>query len=262
VISFGIGAFWFSFFHLVSHAFFKSSLFLIIGFIIHRFFSQQDSRLFRVRAGSSFLVQFQFSCILFCLCGLFFRSGFVSKDLVLEFFIVRVEGIIIVSLFFIGVWITFVYRRRLFFVFLKVSEAFSLAVILNRVSFYLSCICLFFSSISCLWWGNVNIFRFPYLFLFIDKGLIIIFLIFIFAIFFTSSKVFFKIFSVLGLTENFVKFTRLTYFQLKISDWFLIWTNSLLRFYLSKITFSTVSSTLYLKSGIASLLLLILFLVF
>ena len=74
-----------AFFHLVNHAFFKALLFLCAGCIIHAFFDEQD---IRRMGGSRFFLPFVYFCFLMgsiSIMGLFFFTGFYSKDLLLEF---------------------------------------------------------------------------------------------------------------------------------------------------------------------------------
>jgi len=114
MISLGLGNIFLSFFHLIRHACFKSCLFIQIGFMIHRFYSQQDRRGYNRRGAVSLLVQLQTLLCLFCLSGLMFTRGFVRKDFILEFFYsVSAEGIILRVVFFFGVFLTFLYRIRL-----------------------------------------------------------------------------------------------------------------------------------------------------
>jgi NADH:ubiquinone oxidoreductase subunit 5 (subunit L)/multisubunit Na+/H+ antiporter MnhA subunit len=101
--------------HLLTHAFFKSCLFIQIGIFIHLSYSLQDGR-FYVRAtqlsrGSRSII----SVCLFRLCGLLFTSGFVRKDLVIQSF-----GLSVTSLFFwlitcASIVFTYIYSLRLFF---------------------------------------------------------------------------------------------------------------------------------------------------
>lgn len=72
-----------SFFHLVSHAFFKRALFLGVGATLHSSLAEQDGRLL---SGEALSLRSSFALLL-CrasLCGLFFTGGFLSKDLFLE----------------------------------------------------------------------------------------------------------------------------------------------------------------------------------
>jgi len=114
MISLGLGNIFLSFFHLIRHACFKRCLFIQIGFIMHRFYRQQDRRGYNRRGAVSLLVQLQTLLCLFCLSGLIFTRGFVRKDFILEFFYsVSAEGIILRAIFFFGVFLTFLYRIRL-----------------------------------------------------------------------------------------------------------------------------------------------------
>lgn len=86
VIILGMGMYFVCLLHLVSHALFKSCLFMQVGIFIHRSFSQQDSRGYLGLGANLFFVQLQMVVTLFCLCGLLFTRGAVTKDVVLEFF--------------------------------------------------------------------------------------------------------------------------------------------------------------------------------
>jgi len=112
VVSIGLGLFFLSFFHILSHAFFKSCLFVQVGFIIFYFFGQQDYRLF-FTVKLFYFLQFQFLYCLFCLCGLFFRTGFFRKDLILEFVFFNSWFLIFLFFIFVIVWITYLYSYNL-----------------------------------------------------------------------------------------------------------------------------------------------------
>ena len=68
--------------HIIFHAFFKRSLFLSTGSLIHFLFGNQDSRLF---GGffMSFFCKLFFSISCLCLIGFPFTLGFYSKDFIL-----------------------------------------------------------------------------------------------------------------------------------------------------------------------------------
>jgi len=84
-IFFSLGGGFFGFLHIISHAFFKSSLFLIVGFYIFFNSSQQD---FRLSGGLRFSIFYLLGFIvcIFSLISLFFLGGIFTKDLFLEFF--------------------------------------------------------------------------------------------------------------------------------------------------------------------------------
>jgi len=86
IITLGLGYYIFSLIHLLRHALFKSCLFLQIGYLIHCSFGQQDGRFYNSLKYIPFFIQIQLLLTLFCLCGLFFYRGLVSKDLILEYF--------------------------------------------------------------------------------------------------------------------------------------------------------------------------------
>jgi NADH:ubiquinone oxidoreductase subunit 5 (subunit L)/multisubunit Na+/H+ antiporter MnhA subunit len=95
----------FSYFHILSHAFFKSLLFLIVGILIHRNFSQQDFRIFF--KGNNILLNIIITVSLLSLIGLIFFSGFYRKDLILEkFFLIKIRFILLI-LIYISIIISF-----------------------------------------------------------------------------------------------------------------------------------------------------------
>ena len=109
LVSYRLGIVVFCFFHLLTHAFFKASLFMCSGFIIHSSDSRQD-----FRNGGTYLLlapflSFSVFICLLCLCGFPFSSGFYSKDLVLDG---RIRTILVFLSFYVGVLITFVYSFR------------------------------------------------------------------------------------------------------------------------------------------------------
>ena len=93
---------------------FKSCLFLVVGGGLHFAFGGQDWR------GYSSLIFFSkrqavvlFLCCM-CLCGLFFTSGFVSKDTALDFFVSKQVSFLFLVFFVAGLFLTFLYCFRLF----------------------------------------------------------------------------------------------------------------------------------------------------
>merc|ERR1719308_596552 len=89
IIILGIGNPILSFFHLISHAFFKAILFMCAGIIIHNIKDYQDIRKIGYRF---FNMHFSISIIIIAnisLCGLPFIRGFYSKDLILEVMIIK-----------------------------------------------------------------------------------------------------------------------------------------------------------------------------
>nr|YP_009255553.1 NADH dehydrogenase subunit 5 [Creontiades dilutus]AND82405.1 NADH dehydrogenase subunit 5 [Creontiades dilutus] len=102
-----------SFFHLLTHAFFKSLLFLCAGLIIHSMNNSQDIRDMGYIIN---LYPYTSSCFIissFSLCGLPFLSGFYSKDLILEIMSMNNINFIYYFLYMISVMFTVSYSIRL-----------------------------------------------------------------------------------------------------------------------------------------------------
>jgi len=102
-----------AFFHLLTHAFFKSCIFLQVGSFILLGSSGQDGRGFRGAGwGAPYRVLFISLCIL-SLCGLLFTRGFVSKDFILGSFW-GPGGRTFSLLILLVICFTFIYSGRLF----------------------------------------------------------------------------------------------------------------------------------------------------
>nr|AFI54806.1 NADH dehydrogenase subunit 5 [Eucorysses grandis] len=102
-----------SYFHLLSHAFFKALLFLCAGLIIHSMSDSQD-----IRHMGCVISSLPYTCSCFCisnlsLCGLPFMSGFYSKDLVLEYMTSCYFNLFIYMIYYISVGLTVCYSFRL-----------------------------------------------------------------------------------------------------------------------------------------------------
>nr|YP_007183175.1 NADH dehydrogenase subunit 5 [Dictyocaulus eckerti]AFV32094.1 NADH dehydrogenase subunit 5 [Dictyocaulus eckerti] len=185
MLSLGLGMFFLSFFHLLSHALFKSCLFMQMGYIMHKNMSEQDNRNW-FNSSISEIVKLQILVTLFCLCGLFFFSGMVSKDLLLEFFFYGVMGWLIL-LFFFFVVMTFFYSYRLF----KSLMMKSFGVVMIVTDSYLMnflCFMLVIFSVFFMSWLSVNLFFVPSVFIYVDFYLPLFFCLFFFSVFFLIVK--------------------------------------------------------------------------
>ena len=115
IIILGIGNPLLSFFHLISHAFFKAILFICAGLIIHRIKDYQDIR----KIGFNYLnINLSVSIIIIAnirLCGLPFLSGFYSKDLIIEIVIIKGKNIFLFFMLILGTSLTVIYSCRLNF---------------------------------------------------------------------------------------------------------------------------------------------------
>nr|YP_009917452.1 NADH dehydrogenase subunit 5 [Drabescus ineffectus]QLJ57900.1 NADH dehydrogenase subunit 5 [Drabescus ineffectus] len=153
-----------SYFHLLSHAMFKSLLFLCSGIIIHLMGGCQDIRMM----GSICLIM-PITCCCFnisniSLCGFPFLSGFYSKDLIVESSSFMGSNLIIFIMFYMGLGLTASYSIRLFYY--SVLSNFNYIVFMNlteNISFmkysviFLS---LFSISFGCLfiWLTNLDLY--------------------------------------------------------------------------------------------------------
>lgn len=80
----GLGQPVLAFFHLIIHAFFKSTLFMCAGFIIHNLKGRQDSRLSGLFGFRRPILGVVLGGTNLALCGFPFLAGFFSKDIILE----------------------------------------------------------------------------------------------------------------------------------------------------------------------------------
>nr|YP_011010284.1 NADH dehydrogenase subunit 5 [Ventidius longitarsus]WPW46899.1 NADH dehydrogenase subunit 5 [Ventidius longitarsus] len=104
-----------SFFHLLTHAFFKALLFLCAGLMIHVMNDTQDIRYMGGVTG-----QLPFTVTCFCisnlsLCGFPYLSGFYSKDLILEMMSFSGVNIFLYMIMYISVGLTVSYSIRLIY---------------------------------------------------------------------------------------------------------------------------------------------------
>nr|UCC46150.1 NADH dehydrogenase subunit 5 [Zicrona caerulea] len=104
-----------SYFHMLTHAFFKALMFLCAGLIIHCMNDSQDIR------HMGYLIKcIPFTCSCFCisnlsLCGFPFLSGFYSKDLVLEYLSYDTNNLYVFILFYLSIGLTVCYSLRLIY---------------------------------------------------------------------------------------------------------------------------------------------------
>lgn len=80
IMSLGVGAYTFAFFHLVTHAFFKACLFLGSGSVIHAMHHEQDIRNMGGLRKKMPLTYATFLISTLAISGIPFTSGFLSKD--------------------------------------------------------------------------------------------------------------------------------------------------------------------------------------
>nr|YP_009164253.1 NADH dehydrogenase subunit 5 [Taeniogonalos taihorina]AIE11791.1 NADH dehydrogenase subunit 5 [Taeniogonalos taihorina] len=102
-----------AFFHLITHAMFKSLLFMCSGSMIHNFSSCQNIR----NLGNLIkMTPFTSSCFLIAnisLCGFMFTSGFFSKDLIIEMISISKINFIPMIMMIFSIGLTMSYSTRL-----------------------------------------------------------------------------------------------------------------------------------------------------
>lgn len=109
-----------SFFHLLTHALFKSLLFLCAGVFIHRLGDIQDIRHLGGVSVACPVTSFYFVVASLALCGFPFLAGFYSKDLILEVSFMIGSNIFMFLIIFFSTIFTLTYSVRLvFYIFLK-----------------------------------------------------------------------------------------------------------------------------------------------
>nr|DAZ91205.1 TPA_asm: ND5 [Echinogammarus berilloni] len=105
-----------AFFHLITHAMFKSSLFMCAGLIIHSSGGSQDSRVMSgFSVGAPFL-GLALSSTNLALCGFPFLAGFYSKDSSLEYVLMSGWGGWVESMVIMGTGLTVAYSLRVLFI--------------------------------------------------------------------------------------------------------------------------------------------------
>lgn len=104
-----------AFFHLLTHALFKSLLFICAGYIIHGIADNQDIRIIGSLSKQNPLLNIYFNIRNLSLCGMPFLSGFYSKDIILEKILIRNYNLFIVILYFVATYFTVVYTFRLIY---------------------------------------------------------------------------------------------------------------------------------------------------
>nr|WRW11471.1 NADH dehydrogenase subunit 5 [Eteoneus sigillatus] len=193
------GNFDLSYFHLLSHAFFKSLLFMCSGLIIHSSFDNQDIRYMGFVWNDNPYVTTCFLIANFSLCGLFFLSGFYSKDLVVEFYMINSFSLLKLIFYLLGVLLTVCYTYRLInYILIKGTSFFVFRSCVEGVSSCLSFIILVFFSVIFGVLYTFLIFETPlfFVFPFLNSMMILLFMCF--------GLMFYSFFSFLNLKMKFL----------------------------------------------------------
>nr|YP_010835905.1 NADH dehydrogenase subunit 5 [Apphia rufipenna]WGC89424.1 NADH dehydrogenase subunit 5 [Apphia rufipenna] len=104
-----------SFLHLLTHAMFKSLLFLCSGIFIFHMNDNQDIRLMGSVCNSMPFTTSCFNISSMALCGIPFLSGFYSKDLIVESYLTFNMNLFIFVMFYLSLGLTSSYSIRLFY---------------------------------------------------------------------------------------------------------------------------------------------------
>nr|YP_002971013.1 NADH dehydrogenase subunit 5 [Aquarius paludum]ACJ69476.1 NADH dehydrogenase subunit 5 [Aquarius paludum] len=216
-----------SYFHLLTHAFFKALLFLCAGLIIHVMNDTQD---IRFMGGISNQLPLTITC--FCisnlsLCGFPYLSGFYSKDLILEVMTFDGSNFFIYFIMYFSVGLTVSYSVRLAY--------YSMIVGTNSYS----CQSYFedyFMNISMIFLVVMSII----------SGSVISWLIFSTPVF-LMIPFFMKIFSLIVIISGLILGYEFSIFYYNINSYFLM--NYSCSTFLSSMWFMPSLSTYFLSSG-------------
>nr|ASS35166.1 NADH dehydrogenase subunit 5 [Thelazia callipaeda] len=148
----GSGYHYVSFVHMIGHSFFKSLLFMQVGYIIYLGQGLQDYRGFSGGFVSvPLIVRLQILVSLFCLCGLLFTSGGLSKEYFISCFYSGSFGFFLVFFYFLGVFFTFCYSLRLFNIFGVFNLSFDFVGFSSKIFFFSGFFLVFFSVFFIFW---------------------------------------------------------------------------------------------------------------
>nr|YP_010349779.1 NADH dehydrogenase subunit 5 [Cassianeura cassiae]UOH96521.1 NADH dehydrogenase subunit 5 [Cassianeura cassiae] len=142
-----------SFFHLLTHAMFKSLLFLCAGLYIYYMNDNQD---IRFMGSVCLMMPFTTSCFNIsnlALCGIPFLSGFYSKDLILELSMMGNVNLIFYMLLFFCLGLTCSYSLRLFYYSMLINSKFNNVMFFEDkllMKFSIMILCLFSVFFGCM----------------------------------------------------------------------------------------------------------------
>nr|AZL93316.1 NADH dehydrogenase subunit 5 [Ismarus sp. ZJUH_2016020] len=114
IFSYSMNMMMMSFFHLLTHAMFKSLLFMCAGLMIHNLMNQ-DIRNLGYLSKFMPLTMIMFNISSMTLSGMPFMSGFYSKDLIFNFLISLKINYFILMLMYFSIMLTMFYSMRLLY---------------------------------------------------------------------------------------------------------------------------------------------------
>nr|ALO77506.1 NADH deshydrogenase subunit 5 [Gloeosoma sp. GLO01] len=121
-----VGDYLLSFYHLLTHALFKATLFMCAGCMIHNFSNCQD-----IRFMGNLVLFMPLTCMYFnisnlSLCGLPFLSGFYSKDLMVEYYSFSYFNFYTYMIMYMSIGLTVMYSFRLvYYIMINMNNFFS-----------------------------------------------------------------------------------------------------------------------------------------
>nr|QHR79579.1 NADH dehydrogenase subunit 5 [Brachionus rubens] len=150
-MAFSAGLLQLAFFHMLTHALFKSLLFMTMGDIMINLNHSQD-----IRYLSSGMLYTPMSCLVMYvsilnLLGLPNLSGYFSKDLILEMMNYSSSSILIMLVLFLNVFFTYYYTYQLFYYSFQPIKVFPYQNFHSPMLFH--SVCLFLMSVSTLVFG-------------------------------------------------------------------------------------------------------------
>jgi NADH-ubiquinone oxidoreductase chain 5 len=194
MLTLSIGIVELTFFHLLTHAMFKSMLFLCAGVFIHSMGDIQDIRIMGGLMISCPSTSFYFVIASIALCGFPFLSGFFSRDIILEIYFVGHINLSIYVFIFMATLFTLSYSTRLvYYVFFNNLGSKSVLNLIEEPGILLPKTFLLAITVISGCWIRINMFplRFVFLPMIIKTSVSIIILL-----------TFLIIFNILGLKIN------------------------------------------------------------
>nr|YP_010363571.1 NADH dehydrogenase subunit 5 [Atkinsoniella xanthoabdomena]UNZ12672.1 NADH dehydrogenase subunit 5 [Atkinsoniella xanthoabdomena] len=151
-----------SFFHLLTHAMFKSLLFLCSGIFI---FYMNDNQDIRMMGSVCIFMPFTTACFnisSLTLCGIPFLSGFYSKDFLIENMSFNSLNFIVFLMFYFSLGLTACYSSRLFYYSMINNYNFMSYNFINdnfsfmKISIFILTIFSVFTGSSLMWFMNFD----------------------------------------------------------------------------------------------------------
>nr|YP_010561848.1 NADH dehydrogenase subunit 5 [Colossendeis brevirostris]UYX57809.1 NADH dehydrogenase subunit 5 [Colossendeis brevirostris] len=148
MLAVSLGMYDMAYFHLITHATFKSLMFLCVGVLMHGYSGYQDMRFMSTKLYKSNFLSILMIYTFMTLGGMFFLSGFYSKDLIIEFIFMNNYSIFVMIMLYLGSMLTIMYSVRVIYMIYTNSLCFnSLSMSLGSNLLLLPLGMLFFLSI-------------------------------------------------------------------------------------------------------------------